>query len=50
MEVIDGPVELKPLHDYQENVTDRIKSLLRHIGPDRGMVSADRCGKDARGS
>lgn len=39
VEVIDGPVELKPLHDYQENVTDRIKSLLRHVGPDRGMVS-----------
>lgn len=39
VEIIDGPVELKPLHDYQENVTDRIKSLLRHIGPDRGMVS-----------
>ncbi|MFB7797632.1 sacsin N-terminal ATP-binding-like domain-containing protein [Isoptericola sp. NPDC056134] len=39
VEVIDGPVELKPLHKYQENVTDRIKSLLRRIGPDRGMVS-----------
>ncbi|WP_336724696.1 sacsin N-terminal ATP-binding-like domain-containing protein [Cellulosimicrobium cellulans] len=39
VELIDGPAELKPLHDYQVNVTERIKSLLRRIGPDRGMVS-----------
>ncbi|MDO8147495.1 DEAD/DEAH box helicase family protein [Isoptericola sp. b515] len=39
VEVIDGPAVLGDLHKYQENVTDRIKSLLRAVGPDRGMVS-----------
>lgn len=39
VELIDGPIVLKPLHDYQENVTERITSLLRRVGPDRGMVS-----------
>lgn len=38
-EVIDGPVELKPLHDYQERVTERIRSLLLGIGRQRGVVS-----------
>lgn len=39
VEMIDGPAELSELHDYQVFVTDRIKSLLRGIGPDRGMLS-----------
>ncbi len=39
VEMIDGPAVLNPLHDYQEFVTDRIKGLLRGVGPDRGMVS-----------
>ncbi|MFW6773195.1 DEAD/DEAH box helicase [Nocardioides sp. CPCC 205120] len=39
VELIDGPALLKPLHGYQEFVTDRITGLLRGIGPDRAMVS-----------
>ena len=39
VEMIDGPAVLKPLHDYQEFVTDRIKGLLRGVGAERGMVS-----------
>ncbi|WP_167051356.1 DEAD/DEAH box helicase family protein [Salinibacterium sp. ZJ77] len=39
IEHIDGPVDLKPLHDYQEQVTLRIAALLRGVGKDRGMVS-----------
>jgi superfamily II DNA or RNA helicase len=36
---VDGPAELKPLHDFQHFVTDRIKELLRSEGSKRGMVS-----------
>ncbi|WP_166869345.1 sacsin N-terminal ATP-binding-like domain-containing protein [Salinibacterium sp. ZJ70] len=39
IEHIDGPVDLKPLHDYQEQVTLRIAALLKGVGKDRGMVS-----------
>ncbi|WP_183097473.1 DEAD/DEAH box helicase [Nocardioides pelophilus] len=39
VEVIDGPAILSPLHDYQDFVTDRIKSMLRGVGNERGMVS-----------
>lgn len=39
VEFIDGPAVLKPLHKFQEFVTERITALLRDIGPDRGMVS-----------
>lgn len=39
IQVIDGPVDLKPLHDYQLFVTERIKALLAGIGKDRGVVS-----------
>lgn len=39
VEVIDGPAVLKPLHEYQVEVTERIAALLRGIGKDRGMVS-----------
>ncbi len=38
-EAIEGPVELKPLHDYQIRVTERIRSLLLGIGRQRGVVS-----------
>lgn len=38
-EAVDGRIELAPLHDYQVFVTDRIKSLLAGIGPERGVVS-----------
>jgi len=38
-EVIDGPVSLDPLHDYQEVVTERIRALLGGSGPERGVVS-----------
>ena len=40
VEVIDGPVVLQPLHDYQETVTGNIKRLLNGEPPEgRGMVS-----------
>ncbi|KGN30534.1 hypothetical protein N802_06875 [Knoellia sinensis KCTC 19936] len=39
VEMIDGPAVLKPLHDYQEFVTERIEALLKGVGADRGMVS-----------
>ena len=35
VEVIDGPAILSPLHDYQDFVTDRIKSMLRGVGNER---------------
>lgn len=39
LEVVDGPVELERLHEYQVFVTERIQSLLVGVGPDRGVVS-----------
>lgn len=39
VEVIEGPAELSPLHEYQEFVTHRIEAMLRGAGRDRGMVS-----------
>jgi superfamily II DNA or RNA helicase len=36
---VEGPAVLGPLHDYQEVVTNRIKSLLRGEGSARGLVS-----------
>jgi len=39
VEMIDGPAVLNPLHEYQLFVTERIESLLRGVGSDRGMVS-----------
>ncbi len=38
-ESIDGPVTLKPLHEYQMRVTERIRSMLVGIGRQRGVVS-----------
>lgn len=38
-EVVEGPVVLKPLHRYQEKVTERIRALLAGIGRERGVVS-----------
>ncbi|MBE1877563.1 sacsin N-terminal ATP-binding-like domain-containing protein [Myceligenerans pegani] len=38
-EMIDGPAVLKPLHDYQVKVTERIKNLFLGTGSDRGMVA-----------
>lgn len=38
-EMVDGPLTLKPLHPYQERVTERIRGLLADIGPERGVVS-----------
>ncbi|WP_139224381.1 sacsin N-terminal ATP-binding-like domain-containing protein [Cellulomonas marina] len=38
-ELIDGPVELSPLHPYQLTVTERIRALLAGIGRQRGVVS-----------
>lgn len=39
VEMIDGPAVLKPLHPYQEFVTERIEALLHGVGADRGVVS-----------
>lgn len=39
VEVIDGPVNLSALHDYQEHVTRNIAAMLRGVGSSRGMVS-----------
>jgi superfamily II DNA or RNA helicase len=39
VEIVEGPAVLKPLHDYQEFVTEQIVKLLVGIGKDRGMVS-----------
>src|SRR5665647_818003 len=38
-EVVEGPVQLHPLHRYQEVVTERIRALLAGIGRERGVVS-----------
>lgn len=38
-EVVEGPLTLKPLHTYQERVTERIRALLAGIGRERGVVS-----------
>ncbi len=39
VELVDGPVTLGGLHDYQEHVTRNIAAMLRGVGSDRGMVS-----------
>ncbi|MTB89043.1 DEAD/DEAH box helicase family protein [Aeromicrobium senzhongii] len=40
MFAVDGPADLDPLHDYQEHVTERIRSMLRGESTDaRGLVS-----------
>ena len=39
VEVVDGPVTLGDLHDYQLHVTKNIAAMLRGVGGDRGMVS-----------
>lgn len=39
MEQVDGPAVLKPLHEYQVQVTERIAALLKGVGKDRGLVS-----------
>lgn len=36
---VDGPALLLPLHDYQERVLERIRSLVRGEGKSRGLVS-----------
>ncbi|ORW54521.1 DEAD/DEAH box helicase [Mycolicibacterium peregrinum] len=38
-EYIDGPTQLDELHDYQQVVSQRLASLLRGVGPRRGIVS-----------
>lgn len=38
-EVVDGPIELAPLHAYQVRVTEKIRALLLGIGRQRGIVS-----------
>jgi superfamily II DNA or RNA helicase len=36
---VDGPMPLSPLHDYQERVLERTRSLLRGEGRPRGLIS-----------
>jgi len=38
-EYVDGPTQLDPLHDYQQLVSERLRTLLRGEGPRRGIVS-----------
>lgn len=38
-EYVDGPTVLKPLHDYQQAVSDRLMELLVGSGPRRGIIS-----------
>ncbi|OBA67076.1 hypothetical protein A5780_11565 [Nocardia sp. 852002-20019_SCH5090214] len=38
-EYVDGPTQLKPLHDYQETVSKRLRAMLAGDGPSRGIIS-----------
>jgi superfamily II DNA or RNA helicase len=38
-EYVDGPTQLDRLHDYQQEVSQRLRRLLRGDGPRRGIVS-----------
>lgn len=36
---VDGPLQLKPLHDYQQEIARRIREALSQVKPARGLVS-----------
>jgi superfamily II DNA or RNA helicase len=36
---VDGPVELKPLHDFQRTIAHRIQAFYAQADPDRGLLS-----------
>ena len=36
---VDGPIELKPLHDFQKPIADRIRKFFLQVAPDRGLLS-----------
>lgn len=36
---VDGPIVLNPLHDFQQEIAERIRAFLRADPPDRGLVS-----------
>jgi superfamily II DNA or RNA helicase len=36
---VDGPVELKPLHDFQEVIAERVRQFFLQTTPDRGLLS-----------
>ncbi|WP_094980735.1 DEAD/DEAH box helicase [Rhodococcus pyridinivorans] len=38
-EYVDGPTVLKPLHDYQQAVSEKLTKLLVGSGPRRGIIS-----------
>ncbi|WP_069147382.1 DEAD/DEAH box helicase [Rhodococcus erythropolis] len=38
-EYVDGPTQLKPLHDYQDAVSKRLRDMLIGTGPRRGIIS-----------
>ncbi|MFW0783607.1 DEAD/DEAH box helicase family protein [Gordonia sp. CPCC 206044] len=38
-EYVEGPTELKPLHDYQRIVSERLMAMLTSDGPKRGIIS-----------
>ena len=38
-EYVDGPIQLGGLHDYQQQVSDRLKKLLVGPGKRRGLIS-----------
>lgn len=36
---VDGPIELRPLHDFQRTIADTIRQFLVRAEPDRGLLS-----------
>ena len=36
---VQGPVELKPLHDFQRTIAHRIEAFYAQATPDRGLLS-----------
>jgi superfamily II DNA or RNA helicase len=36
---VDGPVELKPLHEFQRNIAGKIQTFYQQSEPDRGLLS-----------
>ncbi|MFZ0945782.1 MAG: DEAD/DEAH box helicase family protein [Syntrophobacteraceae bacterium] len=39
IEEVDGPIKLKPLHDFQEEIATRIEGFMAKGLPSRGLVS-----------
>lgn len=39
IEEVDGPINLKPLHQFQEHIATRIERFMSETSPSRGLVS-----------